>query len=151
MSQQLSRSFWLHEFTRSQTAARLGRDIVPDATEIEALTKLCMNVLQPLRDAIGVTITINSGLRPAWLNPLVGGSKTSQHMKGEAADIIAQGFPPFELCREITNLGLPFDQLILEFDQWSHVSYSSLMRGVVLTARIIEGKTVYLPGLVPRP
>ena len=150
MITQLSKDFYLHEFTRSQTAARMGREIVPTAVETGALAQLCIHVLQPLRDAIGVTITVTSGLRPAWLNPLIGGSKTSQHMKGEAADIVAQGFTPMALCEEIIRLELPFDQLIAEFDQWSHVSYSDRSRGQVLTARVVEGKTVYLPGLVPK-
>ena len=148
MSQQLSKSFWLHEFTRSQTAARAGREIVPTEREVAALTQLCVNVLQPLRDAIGVTITINSGLRPQWLNKLVGGSPFSQHTAGEAADIVAQGFSPRNLCEEIITLGLPFDQLILEFDQWTHVSYSQRMRNSRLTARYSEGRPVYHVGIV---
>jgi hypothetical protein len=145
----LSRDFLLHEFTRSQTAARMGREIVPTVVETGALTQLCIHVLQPLRDAIGVTIMITSGLRPAWLNPLIGGSKTSQHMKGEAADIIAAGYTPLQLCREIAMLELPFDQLILEFDEWTHVSFSDRKRGSILTARRVNGETVYLKGLVP--
>lgn len=148
----LSRDFHLHEFLRSQTAARMGREIVPTAAEIEALTLLCLNVLQPLRDAIGVTITITSGLRPTWLNGLVGGSKSSQHVKGEAADIVAQGYTPLQLCQAIVDLQFPFDQLILEFPTssgggWTHVSYSPLNRGSVLTAQVIDGKTRYLAGL----
>ena len=146
---QLSKDFLLHEFTRSQQAARLGRAIVAEPEIVEALTKLCINVLQPLRDAIGTTITVTSGYRPAWLNLMVGGSATSQHMKGEAADIIAAGYTPLQLCREIAMLDLPFDQLILEFDEWSHVSFSDRKRGQILTARRINGETVYLKGLVP--
>jgi hypothetical protein len=147
----LSKDFLLHEFTRSQTAARLGREIVPSVMETGALAQLCIHVLQPLRDAIGVTITITSGLRPAWLNPLIGGSKTSQHINGEAADIVAQGFTPLALCEEVINLKLPFDQLIYEFgaNGWTHVSYTDRHRGKVLTAQSIGGKTQYLEGLVP--
>ena len=147
MSQQLSKSFWLHEFTRSQTAARMGRAIVPTQAEIDALTELCVNVLQPLRDNIGVSITISSGLRPVWLNRAVRGSLSSQHIQGEAADIVAQGFTPRRLCERILDIVLPFDQLILEFDQWTHVSYSVRMRRAVMTARVVDGRTTYLPGL----
>lgn len=144
----LSRDFLLREFTSSQTAARMGREVVAAPDIVEALTLLCLNVLQPLRDAIGVTIAITSGYRPLWLNSLVGGSVTSQHVHGEAADIKAAGYTPLQLCREILLLQLPFDQLILEFDQWTHVSYSARDRRQVLTARVVEGKTAYLSGLV---
>lgn len=146
----LTKDFYLHEFTRSQTAARIGRKIEPSLTEIGNLSQLCIHVLQPLRDAIGVTITISSGLRPLWLNGLVGGSKTSQHVYGEAADILAQGYSPMKLCEKIVELKLPFDQLISEFDQWTHVSYSGKRRGKVMTARTIDGQTVYLNGLVKK-
>jgi hypothetical protein len=146
----LSRSFLLAEFTRSQTAARMGRDIIAEPEIVDALRDLCINVLQPLRDAIGVTIAISSGYRPNWLNPLVGGSSTSQHMQGEAADINAVGYTPMELCQKIIDLDLPFDQVISEFDQWTHVSYSDRQRSSVLTARKVDGKTVYLKGLVPK-
>lgn len=144
---QLTKSFSLHEFTRSQTAARIGRKIEPSLTEIGNLSQLCIHVLQPLRDAIGVTITITSGLRPIWLNGLIGGSKTSQHVYGEAADIVAQGYSPLQLCEKIVELKLPFDQLIHEFSEWTHVSYSPKNRRKIMTARIIDGKTVYLNGL----
>lgn len=146
----LSLSFTLDEFLRSQTAARLGREIVAEPEIVDALRELCVNVLQPLRDAIGVTIAISSGYRPNWLNPLIGGSSTSQHMQGQAADIIAVGFTPMALCQKIIDLGLPFDQVISEFDQWTHVSYSERQRGQVLTARRIGGTTAYLKGLVPK-
>lgn len=145
----LSKDFLLREFTRSETAARMGRPIVPDTTVVTALTALCLNVLQPLRDAIGVSIHVTSGYRPGWLNAVIGGSTTSQHMHGEAADIVAVGYTPLMLCQKIVELALPFDQVISEFDEWTHVSYSSRHRRQVLTARRINGKTQYLQGLVP--
>lgn len=145
----LSRDFLLREFTRSETAARMGRPIVPDEDVVAALTALCVNVLQPLRDAIGVTIAISSGYRPPWLNAVIGGSVSSQHMKGEACDCNATGYTPMQLAQKIVDLDLPFDQVIAEFDEWVHVSYSSRHRRQVLTARRINGKTQYLQGLVP--
>jgi putative chitinase len=69
-------------------------------------------------------------------------------MKGEAADILAQGLTPRQLCEEIITLALPFDQLILEFDQWTHVSYSPRMRGEVKTARSVQGSIAYFEGIV---
>jgi hypothetical protein len=146
----LSPSFALEEFTRSQTAARMGRDIIAEPDVVDALRDLCRFVLQPLRDSIGVTIAVSSGYRPAWLNPLIGGSPTSQHMFGRAADINAVGYTPMALCQKIIDLDLPFDQVICEFDQWAHVSYSEHQRSSVLTARKIGGATVYLKGLVPK-
>lgn len=144
----LSLDFYLHEFTRSETAARMGRPIVPDKDIVVSLTALCLNVMQPLRDAIGKSIFISSGYRPAWLNAVIGGSVSSQHMRGEACDCNAVGYTPMELARKIVELKLPFDQVILEYDEWVHVSYSSRHRRQVLTARRINGKTQYLEGLV---
>ena len=144
----LTKDFLLAEFTRSETASRMGRPIVPDQAIVDALTALCENVLQPLRDAIGVTIQITSGYRPSWLNAVIGGSTTSQHMRGEAADINAVGYTPLQLCEKIVELGLPFDQLIQEFDSWTHVSYAVPQRRSILTARRIDGKAMYLKGLV---
>jgi hypothetical protein len=150
MNVQLSRSFWLHEFLRSETAARMGREIVADDDIVQSLKALCVNVLQPLRDEIGATITISSGYRPDWLNQKIGGSKTSQHMKGEAADIVAAGYTPLLLCEEIVRLKLKFDQLIYEFGPtgWTHVSCAPSPRKSILTARSVGGKTIYLKGLV---
>ena len=145
----LSKDFLLREFTRSQMAARMGRPIVPDKDIVIALTALCLNVMQPLRDAIGVVISISSGYRPDWLNTAIGGSGTSQHMRGEACDCNAAGYTPLQLAQKVVDLKLPFDQVILEFDAWVHVSYSSRHRRQVLTARRLNGKTQYLEGLVP--
>lgn len=69
-------------------------------------------------------------------------------MRGEACDCNAVGYTPMELARKIVELKLPFDQVILEYDEWVHVSYSSRHRRQVLTARRINGKTQYLEGLV---
>lgn len=149
----LSQSFFLHEFTRSQTAARMGRAVEASTDIALRLAWGCYTILQPLRDRIGATITINSGYRPPWLNEAVKGSDKSQHMLGQAADIIAVGFTPFNLCRQVINYGLPFDQLILEFDSWTHVSWAlpgETPRGQVLTYRTIDGTTRVLSGLEPQ-
>ena len=84
---QLSKNFRLSEFTRSDTAKRLG--IVNECSSVEQvlnLAYLCHTVLQPLRDRFG-PIRINSGYRCPELNKAVGGVANSQHMRGEAADI----------------------------------------------------------------
>lgn len=130
----------------------MGREIIPDAVVVANLTRLCQTVLQPLRDHIGRVIVVSSGYRPDWLNAAVGGSKASQHMTGQAADINAQGMTPFELCEAATRIGIPFDQVIHEFRRWCHISvpaYNAGPRGSILTAQKVEGRTVYINGLVP--
>jgi zinc D-Ala-D-Ala carboxypeptidase len=147
----LSPHFTLAELTFSETAARAGRAIVADEDAIANLTSLCVDVLEPLREAIGAPIVISSGLRPEWLNIIVGGSKTSDHMSGRAADIRAIGFTPMEVCEIAASMNLPTNQVILEFGRWCHISVApreTLPRREVLTAKSINGKTVYYPGLV---
>lgn len=145
----LSPSFSLAEFTRSQTAARKGIDNTPNTAAIANMESLCVNVLQPLRDYLGKPIRINSGFRCFELNMAIGGSATSQHMEGKASDIDVPGVEPFEVAQIIIDLDLPFDQLIHEFREWVHLSYDpSRDRRAVLTAQLIDGRTQYTHGLV---
>lgn len=83
----LTENFKLTEFTKSSTAQRLGLDNTPSTHIVRALTNLCQQVLQPLRDWYGKPIIVSSGYRSAMLNKAVGGVSNSQHMKGEAADL----------------------------------------------------------------
>jgi len=126
----------------------MGRRIEPTDAEIANLKQLVLQVLQPLRDKLDCPVTITSGLRPDWLNKAIGGSKTSQHMVGEAADFQVAGMTTLEVCRAIMDLGLPYDQLIEEFGEWVHVSHSSFpaQRGAELTA-YYDGGTRYKPGI----
>ena len=87
MSTKLSKNFTLQELTKSATADRYDIDNTPNEKEIENLKRLANNVLQPIRDKWKKSIFVNSGFRCEELNTKVGGSKTSQHRKGEAADI----------------------------------------------------------------
>lgn len=117
--------FSLTELTRSSTAKRLGIDNTPDADAVKRLEALVANVLDPLREAYGKPIKVTSGYRCPKLNRAVGGTASSQHLKGEAADITA-GSPSENLY--IYNLlkNLPIDQAINERKgSWIHVSYSS--------------------------
>ena len=125
----LSNNFRLGEFTRSDTAKRLG--IENECSSVEQvlnLAYLCHMVLQPLRDKFG-PIRINSGYRCPELNGAVGGVKNSQHMRGEAADI---HLPSVEKGKEYLAFlkSLPvFDQLIWEEKKgicWIHVSAKRL-------------------------
>lgn len=117
--------FTVAEFVRSETADRLAIDNRLPKELLPNVQALINNVLDPLREAYGKPITINSGYRSPALNKAVKGSATSDHMKGCAADIT--GGSPKEnkrLFYLIQELGLPFKQLIDEKNfAWVHVSY----------------------------
>ncbi len=119
----LTPHFTLKEMTISQTAIRMGIDNTPNARQITHLTRLCENILEPLRTIVGKPINVSSGFRNPTVNALVGGSSRSQHMKGEAADFTVEGFTVQHLFDLVRTSGLPYDQLILEFDAWVHVSF----------------------------
>ena len=144
----LSKHFTLDELTKSATAMRLGIDNIPNETELENLQKLVDNILEPLRVHYGRPIIITSGFRCEKLNKAVGGSSTSQHRFGQAADIRSvsdKREDNKELFQMIMEMKLPFDQLIDEFDyDWVHVSFSNRNRRQVLHAKKINGKTVYI-------
>lgn len=140
---QLSNNFSLKEFIHSDTAIRLCIKNEPDATEIGNLIFLTKKCLQPIRDYFNSPVVVNSGYRSEKLNRAIGGSKTSQHMSGEAADIQIPGVNIKELFYWCRN-NLTFDQLILEFDSWVHISYSRQKnRNQALIATKQNGKTVY--------
>lgn len=141
------KNFKLSEFCQSATAKAHGIDMTPPAAMKANLEALVVNVLDPLREQLGKPIVVSSGYRPPKLNELVGGAATSQHAMGEAADISVGGMSPKQVCEIIIKLGLPFDQLIMEFGRWTHVSYGPRNRRQVLTAKSVNGRTVYTPGL----
>lgn len=141
----LSKSFTLAELC--VTNVRI--DNTPRPRQVEALRSLAIDILQPLRDAVGVPVNVTSAYRSPAVNEAVGGAKTSQHVLGEAADIVVAGMSPREVCEEIIRLDLPFDQLIQEFGRWTHVSRGPRNRRQVLTAtRSKAGKLSYLVGLI---
>ncbi|UOG39692.1 D-Ala-D-Ala carboxypeptidase family metallohydrolase [Leptospira noguchii] len=118
----LSKNFTLSELTVTQT----GLPNVPDERQIVNLKRLSEEILEPLREAIGKPIEINSGFRSPAVNRKIKGSVTSQHMNGEAADICVQGLTTKNIVEEIIKLNLPFHQLINEGTSsgvtWVHVS-----------------------------
>jgi hypothetical protein len=152
---QLTNNFSLAEMVKSDTALRHDMDNTPGETEIENLKRLCEQVLQPVRDHFKTGVKVNSGFRHPEVNAKVGGSKTSDHCKGQAADIEIPGIPNADLAKWIMD-NLTYTQLILEFytpgipdSGWVHVSYDSAnLKKQNLTATKQNGKTVYLPGLV---
>lgn len=125
----LSPHFELREFTESATARKHGIENEPPAEAVENLKALCNHTLEPLREALGLPIVINSGYRCKALNLLlVNHSVKSQHMEGQAADFWVQGCPSrrelliraFRLI--ILDERIGFDQLII-YPTFIHVSY----------------------------
>ena len=145
----LSKNFTLSELTRSQTAARRGINNYPTPEEIQNLTLLCTDILQPVRDRFGLTV-VSSGYRSPELNKAIGGSNRSQHSKGQAADFEVPGVSNFEVAAWISE-NLEFDQLILEGHNpqvansgWIHCSIKSTdNRKQQLTATFHNGSAVY--------
>ena len=152
---QLSKNFSLNELTKSDTALRHDMDNTPPPEAIECLRALCDNVLQPVRDHFGKSVRVNSGYRHPDVNAKVGGSKTSDHCKGMAADIEIATVPNHELAQWIAD-NCVFRQIILEFytrgqpdSGWVHVSYNPAdNKKQLLTATKVDGKTTYLNGLL---
>lgn len=117
--------FTIDELTRSDVAAQRGIDNTPPKTAVENLERLVAAVLDPLRQAWGRPLTVNSGYRSAALNAAVGGSKTSHHLKGMAADITTgDRVDNRKLFQLAIDLNLPFCQLIDEKNfAWVHISF----------------------------
>ena len=152
----LTANFTLSEMVKSETALRHDMDNTPGEAEIASLRLLCEKILQPVREHYGKGVKVNSGYRHPEVNAKVGGSKTSDHCKGQAADIEIPGIPNADLAIWIMD-NLEYTQLILEFytpggppdSGWVHVSYDPAnLKKQNLTATKKDGKTVYLPGLV---
>jgi len=140
---QLTANFNLAELTVT------GRNMpnVPNEAEVASLRSLAERILQPLRDALGKPVRVNSAFRSEAVNRAVGGTATSQHRLGQAADIHVPGMTSVELAKKIVALGLPFDQVIEEFGSWVHVSYGPRHRRQQLSAVKRSGKTVYVQGI----
>ena len=120
----LSPNFTLEEMTASETAARYGIDNTPDNEVLMNLRRLAL-FLEDVRTAVGMPLRINSAYRSIEANRIVGGKSTSQHCKGVAADIKVKGMTPDQVVKAIIAAGLPYDQVIREFDSWTHVSISN--------------------------
>ena len=142
---QLSPHFTLSELTVSETAARRGISNVPDAKALANLARLA-GVLEQVRSLVGRPVVVTSGYRSKAVNKAIGGSTTSAHMTGLAADINCPGLTPKQLCQRIEASGIQYDQLILEFDGWTHIGLSEgAPRRQELTIRKGTG---YLEGIV---
>lgn len=139
----------LNEATKSNTATRLGIDNTPPPAIVERMIETAEKIFQPLRDALG-PIRVSSFYRSPDLNRAIGGSKTSQHCKGEAIDmqgILATNKILFNSACDLED----FDQIIWEFGtleepDWVHVSYSKTHnRKQILRATKVGKRTAYVP------
>jgi zinc D-Ala-D-Ala carboxypeptidase len=125
MTTQLTRHFTLEEFTLTQ---HRGIDNTPTPAIIVKLKQTAV-VMEAIRGRIFAPIIISSGYRCPELNAAVGGSAGSQHMTGEACDFIAPRFgSPENVMNAIVDSDIDYDQLILEFNRWVHVSWRAQNR-----------------------
>ena len=147
--QRLSRHFTLAELTK--TTSRLSN--TPNSPIIISnLMAVCASILEPVRDHFKNSIIVHSGYRSPSVNSAVGGSKTSQHCRGEAADFHVTGYSVYEVAMWISE-NMDFDQLILEnfvpnikTSGWVHCSYSKRNRNQELTK--FKGSSKYHPGII---
>ncbi len=141
----LTPNFPLAHLIRSETAEQQRIDNSPPPEVLENLKVLAAG-LEQVQTLLGHRLEISSGYRCPALNAAVGGSTTSQHVQGLAADFVCPDFgPPIEVAHAISASAITFDQCILEFGRWVHLSFSPQPRGRVLT--IFDSNEGYLAGL----
>lgn len=122
---QLSEHFSYEELTRSEIAERNGWLNVPNNAEKENLIRLA-NLLEQVKTAVGgKPVMINSAFRAPAVNYAVGSKDSSQHRLGCAADIRVPGMTPRQVVNACIAANVPFDQIILEYDSWTHISVSN--------------------------
>jgi len=135
---QLSEHFSYAELTRTDHRAL---DNTPDDRALLNLRRLAV-LLESLRNLLGGrAVVINSAFRSKAVNDAVGSKDTSQHRLGCAADLRVPGMTPDEVVRRVTQSGLPFDQVILEFDSWTHISVPNTLSDAPRRSALIIDKT----------
>ena len=140
MQGQIGRFFSWAELTVSTAAQRLGLDNTPTPEAQQAMQHLVANVLDPLRTGLGRPVRITSGYRAPAVNQAIKGAPSSQHMRGEAVDMKADGLTAEALATAVVQLGLPFDQLIWYApERGGHVHVSLTVR------RPNKGETLHAP------
>lgn len=142
----LSPHFTLAEMTVSQEAERRSIANIPPPNVIANLRRTAW-LLEDVRALVGRPVSVSSAYRSPALNQAVGGALNSAHMLGLAADIVASGVLPRALALLIRESNIQFDQLIYE-GAWVHIGLThGAPRREVLTAKFINGRAVYTPGL----
>lgn len=136
----ISKNFSYSEFERSETAEKRGIvNVIATAKVRDSIQALVINLLQPLRTALGVEMHINSGYRCPELNEAVGGVPNSMHLRGEAADVATP--TPLRLARKAVEMGLPFDQIGIypTFVHFSH-KLGGPQRGQIFYSKNYKGE-----------
>jgi len=141
----LTRNFSLEQLIYSETAERERIDNTPGPEVVDNLRLLAQG-LERVQILTESPLEISSGYRCPELNRRVGGAESSQHTQGQAADFTCAEFgPPVEIIKVIHPSDIEFDQCILEYGKWVHISFSKTPRGKVLT--IYDPREGYLDGL----
>jgi len=151
MTDKISKNISYKESIHSQTAKRKGIENTPNEEQLASMFTIAEMIFQPLRAWVGGPIKINSFFRSPELNRAIGGSKSSQHCKGQAMDLDdVYGHKTNAEMYMYIKENLDFDQLIWEFGDdknpnWIHVSYVDAQknRNRCLKAYKDNGKTKY--------
>lgn len=155
LNMRLSTNFTLNELIQSESALRHGIDNTPSEAAVQNLRTLCTTILQPVRNYYNLPLKVTSGYRSPTVNSIIGGSKTSDHCYGFAADIEVPSISNYALALYIQR-NFKFTQLILEFytpgipdSGWVHISHDpARLKCESLTATRRGNLVVYTSGLV---
>jgi len=148
----ISKHISYHEGTYSQTGVRRDLDNTPDDKQLKRMEEVAENLFEPLREWVGGPIKINSFFRGEPVNTAIGGSRKSQHMKGQGIDIDDTfGHKTNAEMYHYIKDNLDFDQLIWEFGtdknpNWLHISWVSHRpnRKKLTVAKKVNGRTKYI-------
>lgn len=144
----ISKDFSYAEFEKTDVPGMQVKNTITSVDVRDSIKELVDTVIQPLRDAWGSSLAINSGYRCPEVNQAVGGVPTSQHSRGEAADVCPFGRNGSgnidtirQLAQKASELKLPFDQMIL-YPTFVHLSHkkNGIQRGQILYNRRYKGK-----------
>jgi uncharacterized protein YcbK (DUF882 family) len=136
----LSENFSLEELTNSETAARNNWDNTPNATELANLVRLAAFLEEVKAVLGGKPVMVNSAFRSKMVNDAVGSRDTSQHRIGCAADIRVPSMTPDEVVKAVIESGIGYDQIIREFDRWTHISIPNTAGGTPRRQALIIDK-----------
>lgn len=143
---ELTKDFNLSEFLHSEVAVRRGIDNTPPAPILQNIREHLAPGMQRIRDLLRTSVLISSGFRCEALNAAIGGSRTSLHMTGLAADFTAPRFgtPRAVMTMLVAHMdALSIDQIILEGDRWIHASFAPAPRKSALVATFGQGAPKY--------
>lgn len=116
-------NFKISELIYSETAVKNNINNMPDINSLDNMLELIVYCLQPIRDKLQKPMVITSGYRNSQVNKLVGGVSNSAHLYGQAVDFTVSEMTPAQVVDFIKKSGVEYDQLINEYDKWTHISY----------------------------